>query len=521
MTLDPLRLDERELLDLMGHMKVAVFRAAADSSLLAVNPAGAELLGARSPAELVGRRFEEFYEEPADRALVRQLLERDGTVSGFRFRARRLDGSVVWMETNLRARRAEDGTLLLEGFGRQLEELVAAEEEIRRLSQFLGVVIDSANVWLVVLDAQTRVLIWNRAAEAISGYSRAEVIGSSSTWEALFPDPEHRERVAATVRGVIGGAEVRGEETPIRARDGAERLVSWHARGLRDEHGRPIGVVALGRDITVERALLRKLQAQESEQRAELERQVRARTEELERANRDLQQLDRMKDRFLANISHELRTPLVSGLGYVDLILDGGLGAISPKVRRGLRISRQNLQRLAAQIDDLLAFTQHGPRAARLTLVDFALGELVEEALLDLRAQLRPGARVTVELEPSLPIRADREQIRRVLVNLLVNADKFSGEEPEIEVRARRLDARHAEVRVLDRGIGIPEEERDAVFERLYRSSRTDPSVYHGTGLGLHLVRETLQGHGCTVRAEGREPGAGTAIIFTLPLAPP
>jgi len=115
-------------------------------------------------------------------------------------------------------------------------------------------------------------------------------------------------------------------------------------------------------------------------------------------------------------------------------------------------------------------------------------------------------------------VEADEENVHRVFTNLLSNAEKFSGEQAAIRIAARRVSPERVEVRVADDGVGIPADELGQVFDRFYRSQRTASPRYGGTGIGLSLVKEILEAHGCTVRAES--PGArGTAIVFTLPLA--
>jgi len=133
----------------------------------------------------------------------------------------------------------------------EIAERRRAEEEIRKLSQFQGSVIDNANVWLDVLDAEANVVVWNRAAEEISGYSREEVVGHGKIWEWLYPDDEYRSEVVADTISIIeeGKAE-HSVRTTIRCKDGQTRIISWNSQSLVDKEGNPIGSIALGRDIT-------------------------------------------------------------------------------------------------------------------------------------------------------------------------------------------------------------------------------------------------------------------------------
>jgi len=126
-----------------------------------------------------------------------------------------------------------------------------AEEQGRKLTQFLNLVIDSANVWLNVLDEKGNVLIWNKAAESISGYSREEVVGCSKIWEWLYPDEKYWKEVTDKAASVIQGLATDVEdETTIRTKSGEYKIISWHSRNIVDEKGVPIGSIALGHDIT-------------------------------------------------------------------------------------------------------------------------------------------------------------------------------------------------------------------------------------------------------------------------------
>jgi PAS domain S-box-containing protein len=126
-----------------------------------------------------------------------------------------------------------------------------AEPEVRKLSQFLEGIIDNANVWINVLDQNGNVLIWNKAAEEISGYSREEVVGNDRIWGWLYPDEQYRKEVVATADRIIEkGLSEENVTTQIRRKDGQTRIISWNSKGLRDENNRTTGSVALARDVT-------------------------------------------------------------------------------------------------------------------------------------------------------------------------------------------------------------------------------------------------------------------------------
>lgn len=140
------------------------------------------------------------------------------------------------------------------------------QEEILRLSQFRESVIDNASIWINVLDQEGRVMVWNKAAEAISGYRAAEVIGHDQIWQWLYPDGHYRQEILGQVSRILGGDhELEGYETRIQTRKRGQRLIVWNSRPLRNSDDEMVGSIAIGRDITESRHAQLQLQARERE----------------------------------------------------------------------------------------------------------------------------------------------------------------------------------------------------------------------------------------------------------------
>jgi PAS domain S-box-containing protein len=139
-----------------------------------------------------------------------------------------------------------------------------AAREIQKLSQFQETVIDNANVWLDVLDENCNVLIWNRAAERLSGYSREEVVGHDRIWEWVYPDEDYRREVRSAVCAMIrDGDFVEDDRSTITCKDGRTRVIRWSGECVEDESGRRLGAVFFGRDVTEERESAATLSAAE------------------------------------------------------------------------------------------------------------------------------------------------------------------------------------------------------------------------------------------------------------------
>ena len=134
------------------------------------------------------------------------------------------------------------------------------------LEPFHAAIIDNAAVWINVLDAQARVMLWNQAAERISGYHRNEVVGHAQIWEWLYPDPNYRARILAEVEAILnGGKRMWDYETQIRCKSGEERIINWNSQCFFDTTGQLIGSSAIGQDVTARRNTEQALQENEQQ----------------------------------------------------------------------------------------------------------------------------------------------------------------------------------------------------------------------------------------------------------------
>jgi signal transduction histidine kinase len=259
---------------------------------------------------------------------------------------------------------------------------------------------------------------------------------------------------------------------------------------------------------------------------AEMEVTVRERTAELVAANRELadsharlRELDELKSDFLGNVSHELRTPLAAIKGFVDNLLDGVKGPLPEPQRHYLVRMKDNVERLARMVSDLLDLTRI--EAGKLDIVPQALH--TETACLEATESLRPLARerdigLTVEAEGCPPLWADPDKLHQVLTNLLSNAVKFSRAGGRVTVRAESGPPDMVRVAVQDSGPGIPPGERERVFDKFYQVGRVDGERPSGTGLGLTIARHLVDLHGGRIWVEDGA-GGGCAFVVLLPAA--
>jgi two-component system phosphate regulon sensor histidine kinase PhoR len=230
----------------------------------------------------------------------------------------------------------------------------------------------------------------------------------------------------------------------------------------------------------------------------------------------ELRRLERARRDMVANISHELRTPITSIRLLSDTLLRGALRDRERATGLLEKITSETdtLQQMAQELLDL-SMIESGMTLVRLVPVE--LSELIAAAVDHLSEQAhRKGLSIEGQSPPHLQVLADPEQIGRVLTNLLHNAIKFTPEGGIVEISVE-LDQEWATVAVTDTGPGIPEHERERVFERFYRGdqARTGP----GTGLGLAIAKHIVEAHGGRIWAEESPTPPGARLCFTLPTA--
>lgn len=253
---------------------------------------------------------------------------------------------------------------------------------------------------------------------------------------------------------------------------------------------------------------------------------LRERTLLLEKANRELRELDRLKSSFLANMSHELRTPMNSIIGYTDLLLDRVDGEINEEQEKSLQKVANNSRHLLQLINDILDMSKIESGKIELDPRETDIVQLIETTVAAFKpAFVKKDLSVTFDFSPDLrPVIVDDDKTRQILNNLLSNAVKFT-EKGGIVVHARPSgigikpgeEPLFMEICVEDSGIGIKPEDMDKLFDKFSQIDVSSIRQYEGTGLGLSIARGLVVLHKGVIWVES-EFGRGTRMYFTLPV---
>ncbi|MBJ6369124.1 sensor histidine kinase [Snuella sedimenti] len=226
---------------------------------------------------------------------------------------------------------------------------------------------------------------------------------------------------------------------------------------------------------------------------------------------------EKYRKEFLGNVSHELKTPLFTVQGYILTLLDGAMNDKNIREKYLERASK-GVERLSYIIKDLDMITKLETGDLSLNMVTFDIVELVKSVfeMLEMKANKK---KITLTFDTDYPkpilIKADKERIQQVLVNLIVNSLKYGREKGTTEVSIENLIKNKVIIRVTDNGEGIEEKHLPRLFERFYRVDKSGSRKEGGSGLGLSIVKHIIEAHGEKIYVES-EFGVGSEFSFTL-----
>jgi two-component system, NarL family, sensor histidine kinase BarA len=265
-------------------------------------------------------------------------------------------------------------------------------------------------------------------------------------------------------------------------------------------------------------------------------RDLQEKNGKLQEAYDRLKELDRLKSNFLATVSHELRTPLTSIIGYSEMLAEGIAGEMSAEQRDFVRTIHEKGEQLLELITGLLDLSKLESGTLAMRKTDVGVDVLVADVVQTVSPTARKrNVRIASDVDDGLPkLWADPTRLRQVLLNLTDNALKFTPEGGTVAIAARAtmLDVEPSdddgglvlfrsrqpaiELRVSDDGIGIPDSEKQKVFDAFYQVDSSSTRQVGGTGLGLSIVKRLVEGHDGRVSIEDNKP-RGAVFVVTIP----
>lgn len=232
-----------------------------------------------------------------------------------------------------------------------------------------------------------------------------------------------------------------------------------------------------------------------------------------------LKEQERFRREFIGNVSHELKTPVFSIQGYIHTLLDGALEDKDVN-RKFLKKAARGIDRLAEMVEELTTISDYQSGNFTLKLSKFELAELVNE-VIEMVEHLAEEKNISLEYKRNairpIMVNADRQRIRQVLTNLMVNAIKYGKKDGFVKITGTP-EGKKVLIEVADNGQGIDEQHLTRLFERFYRLDEHRNREEGGSGLGLSIVKHILEAHNEHVDVKS-EKGKGSTFAFSLPKA--
>ena len=384
----------------------------------------------------------------------------------------------------------------------QFESIRKGEMRSRELQEQLEIAVDASELGTFHCDMPLDKIVWNARCKAHFWLPQDAEIDFDLFYSILHPDD--RERTREAIAACVYGGKVYDIEYRTVSPQGELRWIRATGRTYYKEE-KPVRFDGTTQDITD-----RKRVDEERKRLLDIERAARV---EAERTSR-------MKDEFLATLSHELRTPMNAILGWTQLLKRDQQDP--EMLSEAISVIEQNVRVQTQLIEDLLDMSRIISGNMRLDVQRVELSEIINASMEGVKPTAETkGVRLEKVIDRLVgSIRGDPARLQQVLWNLLTNAIKFTPKGGKVRVFAEVMQS-HVEISVTDTGEGISPDFLPHLFERFSQADGSTKRKHRGLGLGLSIVKNLVEMHGGTVRANSRGEGQGATFIIQFPLQAP
>lgn len=349
------------------------------------------------------------------------------------------------------------------------EQMTRIRENEGQLESVLNNMING----IVMIDKTGRILLMNRRAEEVLGFSARELVGRH------FAEAKQQYELAQMIQEGLDTQQHLREEITFYFPE--ERLLELNVVPIHPEGEQFSGVLLVLQDVSA------------------------------------IRRLERMRSEFVANVSHELKTPIAAVKGFAETLL-GGVVKDEETTRSFLQIIFDESDRLNRLIGDILELSKIESRRVPLIFSPIELDAFVAKTVTLMEAEAaRKNITLTMEIEPGLYIEADEDRLRQIMMNLLSNGINYTPEGGRVSVKISSRGDEFIHFRISDSGIGIPKKDLPRIFERFYRVDKARSRSSGGTGLGLSIVKHLVELHKGTITVESAV-GVGTTFDIELPV---
>ncbi|WP_159881582.1 two-component system histidine kinase PnpS [Paenibacillus puerhi] len=363
---------------------------------------------------------------------------------------------------------------------RMADSLQLQMERILEDESRLKSVLENMISGVVMIDREGKIVLLNRSAEEILGFSSMELLGKR------FDQAKQQYEFTQLIQECIESREHIRDEMVFYFP--SERILEINLNPISQQGQDWSGLLIVLHDITAVR------------------------------------RLERMRSEFVANVSHELKTPIAAVKGFAETLLAGALND-KETARSFLQIIFDESERLNRLIGDILELSKIESKRIPLQFSPIHLAPFVHNCINVLNAQASAkDIKMTMEVPGDLYMEADEDRLRQILINLLSNGINYTPEGGQVSISVQHVpsltglaEADQVRFTINDTGIGIPKKDIPRIFERFYRVDKARSRVSGGTGLGLSIVKHLIDLHKGSIRVES-EVGVGTTFKIDMPL---
>lgn len=507
--LEALRASEEQFTSIFNQTTGGIAQTDLQGRFTLVNDRYCQIVG-RSRDELLGMRLQDLTHPedwPGNLEKFKALAEGYGPNFLIEKRYLRPDGSTVWVHNDVAAIRDAEGKVRnIAAAVTDITKRIEVDEALRLSEGRFRMLAENMAQLAWTCDHLGNVTWYNQRWLDYTGLTFEEMKG----WDWVkVQHPDHVERVVARVKQSSETGELWEDTFPLRGRDGTYRWFLSRAVPLRNSVGEIMLWFGTNTDITEQRDAEEALRESQNELTSAVAREQEMRAA-AETANR-------LKDEFLAIVSHEVRTPLNAITGWAHMLRSGKLNP--DETLRGLETIERNTALQVRIINELLDASRIISGKLKLDAQPVELAAVIEAAVEVVHAASEAKS---IQVDTKLDFRdglvlGDSARLQQVVWNLLSNAIKFTPKGGRVQIQLRREDTSVA-IAVKDNGEGIDPDFLPHAFDRFRQADASSTRAQGGLGLGLSIVRNLIEMHGGSVRAESQGKGKGSTFTVILPL---
>ncbi|MBC7085520.1 MAG: PAS domain S-box protein [Methanomethylovorans sp.] len=388
----------------------------------------------------------------------------------------------------------KDGSSLFSVNIRDITKRVLNEKEMQDAKDKYRMIFEKSPLGIIHFDTYGVITQCNKSFVDIVGVDEANVIGNIIGLDLLKSDVN--EEIKKCVRMTLSGKNAEFSGTSFSFMGVKDTPIKASFVPVVTENKAVAGGICIVEDIT----------------------ESKKAREALIHAKNVAEEANKMKSEFLSNVTHELRTPLNAIMGFSDLLQESLEDQMNETQRKYLNNIIAGSKDLLDVINNILDVSTIEGGRAKLELEDICIAELIQDVITEMSSfASKKKIEMQVELDPHIGfVRADRNKLHQIMVNLINNAIKFGKEEGFVKIKVKHMhDFLHVEI--IDNGIGINPDAQQKLFKPFVQLDSSSTRKYKGNGIGLYITKQFVEQHGGSIWMES-EIGKGTTFIFTISL---